>query len=54
MTVHVAPDTVHFIVNGNLVTAVPKSKFPTDGIAGLRVNHNLHVSVTPIDDFQVA
>jgi hypothetical protein len=49
VTVHVAPDTVHFIVNGNLVTAVPKSKFPTDGIAGIRVNHNLHVSFTPLE-----
>ena len=48
LTVHVAPDTVHFIVNDNLVTAVPKSKFPTDGIAGIRVNHNLHVAVTPL------
>ncbi|MEP7065033.1 MAG: hypothetical protein ABI889_03265 [Gemmatimonadota bacterium] len=48
ITVHVAPDTVHFSVNDNLVTAVPKSKFPTDGIAGIRVNHNLHVAVTPI------
>ena len=47
-TVHVAPDTVHFIVDGNLVAAVPKSKFPTDGIAGIRVNHNLHVAVTPL------
>jgi hypothetical protein len=48
LTVHVAPDTVHFLVNGTLVAAVPKSKFPTDGIAGIRVNHNLHVDVTPI------
>jgi hypothetical protein len=48
ITVHVAPDTVHFIVNDNLVAAVPKSKFPTDGIAGLRVNHNLHVAATPL------
>jgi hypothetical protein len=48
ISVHVAPDTVHFIMDGNLVTAVPKSKFPTDGIFGIRVNHNLHVSVTPI------
>lgn len=48
ITVHVAPDTVHFLVNGSLVAAVPKSKFPTDGIAGIRVNHNLHVAVTPI------
>jgi hypothetical protein len=48
ITVHVAPDTVHFIMAGGLVTAVPKSKFPTDGIAGIRVNHNLHVLVTPL------
>jgi hypothetical protein len=48
LTVHVAPDTVHFLVNGNLVAAVPKSKFPTDGIAGIRVNHNLHVDVAPL------
>ena len=48
MSVHVAPDTVHFIMDGNLVTAVPKSKFPTNGIAGIRVNHNLHVLVSPL------
>lgn len=48
ISVHVAPDTVHFSMDGNLVTAVPKSKFPTVGIAGIRVNHNLHLSVTPL------
>jgi hypothetical protein len=48
ISVHVAPDTVHFSMDGNLVAAVPKSKFPTDGIAGIRVNHNLHVDVTPL------
>ncbi|MEO8879179.1 MAG: hypothetical protein ABI446_02165 [Gemmatimonadaceae bacterium] len=48
ISVHVAADTVHFMMDGNLVTAVPKSKFPTDGIAGIRVNHNLHVLVTPL------
>ncbi|HEU4563034.1 MAG TPA: hypothetical protein VFS05_00240 [Gemmatimonadaceae bacterium] len=48
LKVHVAPDTVHFFVNGKLVNAVPKSKLSTDGIAGLRINHNLHVSVTPV------
>jgi hypothetical protein len=48
ITAHVAPDTVHFSVNGNLVAAVPKAKFPTDGIGGIRVNHNLHIAVTPI------
>jgi len=48
VSVHVAPDTVHFIMAGGLVAAVPKSKFPTDGIAGIRVNHNLHVLVSPL------
>jgi len=48
LTAHVAPDTVHFLVNDKLVAAVPKSAVPTEGIAGLRINHNLHVSVTPV------
>lgn len=47
--VHVAADTVHFTVNGKLVVATPKSKFPTVGIAGIRVNHNLHVAATPLE-----
>jgi hypothetical protein len=45
---HVAADTVHFLVNDKLVAAVPKSAVPTDGIAGLRINHNLHVMVRPV------
>ncbi|HEX6533076.1 MAG TPA: hypothetical protein VF041_00680 [Gemmatimonadaceae bacterium] len=48
LKVHFAPDTVHFFVNGKLVDAVPKSKLSTEGVAGLRINHNLHVSVTPV------
>jgi hypothetical protein len=28
-------------VNDKLVAAVPKSAVTTDGIAGLRINHNL-------------
>jgi hypothetical protein len=43
LTAHVAADTVHFMVNDKLVGAAPKAGLPTDGIAGLRVNHNLHV-----------
>ena len=46
---HVAPDTVHFLVNDKLVAAVPKAGIPTDGIAGLRINHNLHVAVRPVE-----
>lgn len=46
--VHVAADTVHFTVNDKLVAATPKASFPTAGIAGIRVNHNLHVAATPL------
>jgi hypothetical protein len=46
--VHFAKDTAHFLVNGKLVDADPRSKLPTDGIAGLRINHNLHVLVQPV------
>lgn len=49
LSVHMAPDTAHFYVNSKLVAAVPKADIPTDGIAGLRVNHNLHVSTSGIN-----
>ena len=47
LTVHVARDTVHFILNDKLVRAIPKSMLvvPTDGLAGIRVNHNLDLHV---------
>ena len=48
LSIHVAADSVHFLVNDALVAALPKSQFPTDGIAGIRIGHNLHVQVTPI------
>lgn len=46
--IHVAADTVHFIVNGKLVKALAKSQLggaKTDGQAGLRINHgtDLHI-----------
>jgi len=48
LMIHVAPDTVHFMVNGKLVKALAKSELmgaKTDGQAGIRINHNsdLHV-----------
>jgi hypothetical protein len=46
--VHFAPDTAHFMVNGKLVAAVPKKDVPSEGVAGLRVNHNLHLDVQPV------
>jgi hypothetical protein len=46
--VHVAPNAIHFNVNGKLIAEVPKAGHPTDGIAGLRINHSLHLLVTPL------
>ncbi len=46
--VHFAPDTAHFLVNGKLVAAVPKKDVPSEGVAGLRINHNLHLDVQPV------
>jgi hypothetical protein len=48
LAAHVAADSVHFLVNDKLVAAVPKAGVPTDGVAGLRVNHNLHVRTAPV------
>ena len=44
----VSADSVKFSVNGKQVAAVSKAGIPTDGIAGLRINHNLHLKVTPV------
>lgn len=46
--IHVAADTVHFIVNGKVVKALAKSQLggaKTDGQAGIRINHgtDLHI-----------
>lgn len=47
LTIHVAKDTVHFIINGKLVQAMAKADLgmSTDGIVGLRINHNLDVHI---------
>lgn len=46
MTIHVAKDAVHFILNGKMVAEIPKSQIgDTDGQAGIRVNHNIDVHV---------
>lgn len=48
LKVHVAANAMHFYVNGKMIAEVPKSaSTPTDGVAGLRINHNLHLMVTP-------
>ncbi len=40
-------DRVRFYVNGQVAATVDARSVPTDGIAGVRINHNLHVIVTP-------
>ena len=48
LKVHVAANAMHFYVNGKLIAEVPKTGAPTDGVAGLRINHKLHLLVTPL------
>lgn len=45
LTVNVAADKVHFLVNGTEAASTPVDQADTNGIAGLRVNHNLNVHV---------
>ena len=44
----VTGDSVKFMVNGTTVKSLPKAGLFTDGVVGVRVNHNLHVLVTPV------
>jgi hypothetical protein len=48
MSAAVTADALKLSVNGKQVASVSKAGLPTDGIAGLRINHNLHVRVTPV------
>src|ERR1019366_9716073 len=48
LMIHVAKDTVHFMVNGKLVKAIAKSDLGgamTDGQVGLRINHNMDLHI---------
>ncbi|MEP6506670.1 MAG: hypothetical protein ABJC63_00480 [Gemmatimonadales bacterium] len=44
----VTNDAIKFSVNGKQVASVSKVGLPTDGVVGIRVNHNLHVKVSPV------
>ena len=48
LAIRVAGDSVHFMVNDAQVAVLPKSQFPTDGIAGIRIGHSLHVQIQPV------
>jgi hypothetical protein len=45
LSVEVGADKVRFLVNGTEVASQPRSQVDTNGIAGLRINHNLNVQV---------
>jgi hypothetical protein len=45
LAIDVGKDKVRFLVNGTEVTSTEPAKVDTDGIAGLRINHNLNVHV---------
>ena len=48
LAVRVGADSVRFMVNDAQVGAVKAGTIATDGVAGLRVNHNLHLVTAPI------
>jgi hypothetical protein len=48
MAIRVGADSVRFMVNDKQVGAVKAGTIATDGVAGLRVNHNLHVLTSPV------
>lgn len=48
LLIHVAKDTVHFLINGKLVKALAKTQLDgasTDGQAGMRINHNINMHI---------
>ena len=48
LSVQVGQDSIRFSVNGTPVSTVARSAVPTDGIAGVRIGHNLHVATTRV------
>lgn len=48
LAIRVNGGKVGFLVNDTEVRSVPAADVPTAGIAGLRINHNLHLVVEPI------
>jgi hypothetical protein len=48
LAARVGGDSVRFMVNDKQVAAVKAGSVPTAGVAGLRINHNLHVLTAPV------
>jgi hypothetical protein len=49
LAIEAAGETVRFLVNGQQVASVPRSEVLTEGVVGLRVNHNLNLHVTSLE-----
>lgn len=45
LTVRVRASDVQFLVNGAVVITTPKSQVHTDGLVGMRINHNLDIRI---------
>lgn len=48
LSIRVGADSVRFMVDDKQVGAVKAGAIATSGVAGLRVNHNLHVTTSPV------
>ena len=48
LTVEVGASQVRFLVNDMEVSSQPRSSFDTNGLAGLRVNHQLDVHIANV------
>jgi hypothetical protein len=49
LAIHVRGGKVSFLIGGTQVHELPRTQVSTDGIAGIRINHNLEVQVTGFD-----
>src|SRR5207237_7182953 len=47
--IHVEGDKVSFLIGGTQVHELPRAQVTADGIAGIRINHNLEVQVAGFD-----
>ena len=43
-----AAEMVHFLVNDERVSSLPRAELEVDGVVGLRINHGLNVHVTEL------
>ncbi|MEJ2237363.1 MAG: hypothetical protein P8X82_03620 [Gemmatimonadales bacterium] len=48
LEVAVGTEKLDFYVNGEIVKSLPRGDLDTDGVVGLRVNHNLNLHVTSL------